>query len=102
MLRPPKLTPLSGPMPRLTADWQFNGPTITTTDAIRAGWWRSHRTILLFANCSDQEIECRLELDPQILQQKKWTKYDSDLRKTKLGELPQTLRFKPYEVFVLE
>lgn len=64
MTRPPKLI---GEIPKLTADWQWNGEWPITTDAIMTGAWqlrRDGRVVLLFVNVSDSSFSSHLELDP--------------------------------------
>jgi hypothetical protein len=64
MARPPHLT---GPVPRITADWQWSGEWLVTTDAIMTGAWRirqENKLVLLFANVSDAPYAGRLDLDP--------------------------------------
>ncbi len=64
MARPPRL---AGPVPRITADWQWSGEWIVTTDAIMTGAWRIDREsklVLLFANVSDDPYSGRVALDP--------------------------------------
>ncbi|NLF70971.1 MAG: hypothetical protein GX575_18210 [Candidatus Anammoximicrobium sp.] len=56
MARPPKLI---GPIPRVTADWQWSGRWPVTTDALLAGAWSlpaDKRLVLLFVNVSDQPL----------------------------------------------
>jgi hypothetical protein len=63
MARPPRLT---GPIPRVTADWQWSGVWPVTTDAVMAGAWRlprEKRIVLLFANVGDQPVKARVEFD---------------------------------------
>lgn len=106
MGRPPQAI---GPMPRITADWNFMGPTITTTDVIHAGLWYNtdklnKRALLLFANCSPEEVRCdwAIDLSECDLGTFKVTRHDAGGTETPLEKLPQTLAFKPLEVFVLE
>lgn len=64
MARPPHL---AGPVPRITADWQWSGEWLVTTDAIMTGAWRipqENKLVLLFANVSDDPYTGRLDLDP--------------------------------------
>ena len=63
MARPPKL---EGSMPTVRADWQWDNPGWVNTDAVLAGAWTlpaEHRSVLLFANVSDQPVTARLRLD---------------------------------------
>lgn len=65
MARPPRL---AGPIPTVTADWQWHGVWPITTDALMTGAWRipkENRVVLLFANVSDQPFASRLEWNPQ-------------------------------------
>ncbi|MCL5098648.1 MAG: DUF6259 domain-containing protein, partial [Candidatus Omnitrophica bacterium] len=64
MARPPRL---SGPMPRLTADWQWSGKWLVTKDAVLTGAWKipaEQRLVLLFVNMSDQPVSSILDFDP--------------------------------------
>ncbi len=64
MARPPHL---EGPVPTVTADWQWSGEWLVTTDAILTGAWRipqDGKVVLLFANVSDSPYAGRLDLDP--------------------------------------
>ena len=106
MGRPPQPV---GAMPRMTADWNFMGPTITTTDVVRAGLWYNEdksnkRALLLFANCSPEEVQCDWTIDFSEcgFETFKVTRHDADGTETLIDELPQTFTFKPLEVFVLE
>ena len=63
MARPPQL---EGSMPTVRADWQWDSPGWVTTDAVMSGAWTlptEHRSVLLFANVSDQPVTARLRLD---------------------------------------
>jgi len=101
--RPPQPT---GEMPRITADWNFMQPTITTTDVIRSGLWynKGKRALLLFANCSEEEVQSGWTFDLSEIGFDQFTvsRHDADGPVTPLETLPQTLVFKPLEVFVLE
>ncbi|MBN1846464.1 MAG: hypothetical protein JW810_12315 [Sedimentisphaerales bacterium] len=69
MARPPRLT---GPIPTVTADWQWHGEWPVTTDAVMTGAWRmvnwrevkENRTVLLFANVSDEGYCGPVQFDP--------------------------------------
>ncbi|MDI9432297.1 MAG: DUF6259 domain-containing protein [Planctomycetota bacterium] len=64
MARPPHL---AGPVPRITADWQWSGEWLVTTDAITTGAWRipqDNKLVLLFTNVSDSPYAGRLDLNP--------------------------------------
>jgi hypothetical protein len=64
MARPPRLR---GPIPTVTADWQWHDEWPITTDAIMTGAWqmqKENKTVLLFANVSDSSCACHLEWDP--------------------------------------
>ena len=64
MARPPKLI---GEIPRVTADWQWRGEWLITTNAIMAGTWRlqsENKLVLLFVNVSDKSLSIRIEFDP--------------------------------------
>ncbi len=109
MGRPPKLTGTKEPMPRITADWNFMGPTITTTDAVRAGLWYNadaskKRAMLLFANCSTEEVRCDLdaELNEIGFDTYAVSRHDADGKETPLDGLPNSFVVPPLEVFVLE
>ncbi len=63
MARPPRL---KGPLPRVTADWQWHGHWPVTTDAVMAGAWqlpREKRLLLLFVNVGDDPVPTALEFD---------------------------------------
>ncbi len=63
MARPPKL---SGEMPQVTADWQWSGKRLVTTDAVMTGAWRlptEKKAVVLMVNVSDQAVTAKLELD---------------------------------------
>jgi hypothetical protein len=81
MARPPKL---EGDIPRVTADWQWQGQWPVTTDAVMAGAWqlpREERAVLLLVNVSDQPIPVTLcfNADDYALP-------DGKLRATKVSE----------------
>ncbi len=64
MARPPHL---AGPVSTVTADWQWSGEWLVTTDAILTGAWRipqENKLVLLFANVSDDPYAGRLDLNP--------------------------------------
>ncbi|MCS7306382.1 MAG: DUF6259 domain-containing protein [Thermoguttaceae bacterium] len=63
MARPPKLV---GPIPRVTADWQWSGHWPVSTDALLSGAWMlpdQQKLLLLFANVGDEPVRLRLEFD---------------------------------------
>jgi hypothetical protein len=65
MARPPRL---AGQVPTVTADWQWSGEWLVTTDAVLTGAWRidrENKVVLLFANVSDSPFASRLDLDPK-------------------------------------
>ena len=65
MARPPQF---AGPVPTVTADWQWSGEWPVTTDAVLTGAWRidrENKIVLLFANVSDSPFASRLDLDPK-------------------------------------
>ena len=65
MARPPRF---AGSVPKVTADWQWSGEWLVTTDAILTGAWRidaENEVVLLFANVSDSPFASRLDLDPR-------------------------------------
>jgi hypothetical protein len=65
MARPPRLR---GPIPTVTADWQWSGEWPITTDAIMTGAWqvpKEGKTVLLFANVSDSPFAAHLDWDGQ-------------------------------------
>lgn len=67
MARPPRLL---GAIPKIRADWQWNGPAWVTTDALLTGAWRqpsSKRLVLIFANVSDHPLTARLTYDLQAV-----------------------------------
>ena len=66
MSRPPKI--LDG-MPTVTADWQWSGETIITTDAVLTGAWRKTdgngktiSAVFFFVNVSEEPIASRVAL----------------------------------------
>jgi hypothetical protein len=64
MERPPVLV---GDIPRVTADWQWQGEWPVTTDAVMSGAWsipREDRVVLLFVNVADQPVSAQLEVRP--------------------------------------
>ncbi|MHB8901862.1 MAG: hypothetical protein ACYC6Y_24160, partial [Thermoguttaceae bacterium] len=63
MARPPRL---EGPVPKVTADWQWSGVWPVTTDAVLTGAWRlpaENRLVLMFVNVSEEPVEAALKLD---------------------------------------
>ena len=63
MARPPELV---GPIPKVTADWQWSGKWPVTTDAVMTGAWRlpgENRVVLLFVNVGDEALRARLDFD---------------------------------------
>ena len=63
MARPPRLL---GPMPTVTADWQWSGVWPVTTDAVLAGAWerpREKKLALIFVNVSDRPVEAKVAFD---------------------------------------
>jgi hypothetical protein len=61
MARPPRLA-----VPQVKADWQWHGVHWVTADAVQAGAWRlpeEARTVLLFANVSDEEVKTEVRID---------------------------------------
>ncbi|MCL5279658.1 MAG: DUF6259 domain-containing protein [Planctomycetes bacterium] len=64
MARPPKL---AGPIPTVTADWQWHNEWPITTEAVLTGAWqlpRENKLVLLFANVSDSPLTSRFDFDP--------------------------------------
>jgi hypothetical protein len=64
MVRPPRL---AGPVPTVTADWQWHGEWPITTDAVMTcarQIQKENKVVLLFANVSDSPFSSRLEFDP--------------------------------------
>jgi hypothetical protein len=62
MLRPPRLV---GDIPRVKADWQWNGEHWVTTDAVLTGAWtlpHEGKSVLIFANVSDALLTATLDL----------------------------------------
>ncbi|MHB8522337.1 MAG: DUF6259 domain-containing protein [Limisphaerales bacterium] len=60
MARPPKLL---GPIPTVSADWQWSGVWPVTTDAVLTGAWqipKEKRLVLLFVNVSDATVAATL------------------------------------------
>jgi hypothetical protein len=64
MIRPPKF---AGKIPTVTADWQWSGETIITTDAVLTGAWRKAdaegktvSAVFFFVNVSDKPITSRV------------------------------------------
>jgi hypothetical protein len=67
MARPPKLT---DDVPKIKGDWQWNGEMWVTTDAVIAGAWRipaESKTVLLFANISDEPVSSNIDLSMYCL-----------------------------------
>jgi hypothetical protein len=67
MCRPPKLL---DKIPEVTADWQWAGETIITTDAVNTGAWRqvdnsgqTKSVVLLFVNVSEKPVTSRVRVD---------------------------------------
>jgi len=63
MARPPKL---AGPLPTVTADWQWSGVWPVTTDAVLTGAWelpKDKKLVLLFANVSPKPVTASLTFD---------------------------------------
>ncbi len=62
MVRPPAL---SGPMPTLTADWQWSGVWPVTLPAVQTGAWRARdgRVVVILANFSPQPVTVTAKLD---------------------------------------
>ena len=63
MARPPKLL---GDIPKVKADWQWNGEWWVTTDAVLSGAWRlpkENKLVLVFANVSDAPVNTTLKFD---------------------------------------
>ena len=66
MIRPPKLL---GKIPTVTADWQWQGEQIITTDAVLTGAWRKFdekgntiSAVFFFVNISDEPITSRIAI----------------------------------------
>jgi len=64
MIRPPKLLDA---IPTVTADWQWSGETLITTDAVQTGAWRKTdgkgktiSAVFFFVNVSDNPITSRV------------------------------------------
>jgi hypothetical protein len=63
MARPPRLI---GDLPRVTADWQWQGVWPVTTDAVRVGAWRlaaEKRIVILAVNVGDDPVTATLTFD---------------------------------------
>jgi len=62
MARPPHIV---GDIPTVTADWQWSGEWIVTTDALLSGAWRAKdgRVALIFVNVTDKELSAELVFD---------------------------------------
>ncbi len=54
-----------GDIPKVTADWQWSGEWIVTTDALLSGAWRAKdgRVALIFVNVTDKELSAELVFD---------------------------------------
>jgi hypothetical protein len=53
-------------LPKVTADWQWYGETIVTTDAVLAGAWRlphENKAALVFANVTDKPVSADFTFD---------------------------------------
>jgi hypothetical protein len=60
MARPPHL----GDVPKISADWQWQGVRIVTTDAVMSGLWkiaRERKAVLMISNVSEAPIEIQLD-----------------------------------------
>ncbi|MGB2821233.1 MAG: DUF6259 domain-containing protein, partial [Phycisphaerae bacterium] len=63
MARPPKL---AGPVPTVTADWQWQGVWPVTTDAVLAGAWelpKERKLAMIFVNVSDKPVTSSVPFD---------------------------------------
>jgi hypothetical protein len=63
MARPPRL---GGDIPRVTADWQWQGVWPVTTDVIRVGAWHlpaEKRIVILAVNVGDEPVTATLMFD---------------------------------------
>ncbi len=63
MARPPKLL---GPIPEVTADWQWHGEWPVTTKAVMTGAWalpKEDRLVLLVVNVDDEPVAAGLDFD---------------------------------------
>ena len=63
MARPPKL---AGPVPTVTADWQWEGVWPVTTAAVLTGAWsqpKARKLVLLFVNAGDQPVTAAVNFD---------------------------------------
>ena len=63
MARPPRL---AGNIPRVTADWQWQGVWPVTTDVIRVGAWHlpaEKKIVILAVNVGDEPVTARLMFD---------------------------------------
>lgn len=61
MVRPPRLA-----VPRVRADWQWQGVRWVQADAVQAGAWtlpRERKLILLFASAADEEIKTEVRFE---------------------------------------
>ncbi|MCL2711450.1 MAG: DUF6259 domain-containing protein, partial [Planctomycetaceae bacterium] len=70
MIRPPKLL---DEIPTVTADWQWYGETIITTDAVLTGGWRKKdetgntlSAVYFFVNVSDEPITSRVQVQTDV------------------------------------
>ena len=64
MVRPPKLT---GTIPTVTADWQWQNEWPVTTPAVLTGAWQHQngKVILLFVNVSDRGLASPVQFNPK-------------------------------------
>jgi hypothetical protein len=63
MARPPRLV---GPIPKVRADWQWNGVAWVTTDAVLTGAWyqsSAKRVVLIFVNVSEAPVTTQVDFD---------------------------------------
>ena len=114
MNRPPKLL---GTIPTVTADWQWDGVTPVTTDAVLTGAWElpgpgaggappERKLALIFVNVSDQPVAARFTFDAAAfglpadgLNMTTVTAGNESAPEQCPGQFTRVLRFEPHKAW---
>lgn len=109
MARPPRVV---GDIPKVTADWQWSGEWIVTTDALLSGVWRAKdgRVALIFVNVTDLELSAELVFDGEKYGFKKGarllvtprTEEGTQSAKSELSSFRRRITLPAYQALALE
>jgi hypothetical protein len=106
MARPPKLT---GDVPQMTADWAWGGQKnwLVTAETVFAGAWRipsEGKTVLLFANASEDPVTAKIDFNANEygLKTDSFTRREVVIGKEAADDAKETLTIQPLQARAFE